>query len=42
MGNKEERVIRIGMIGAGWQGGILAKQLAKAGHEVRVANRRGP
>jgi len=42
MGNKEERVIRIGMIGAGWQGGTLAKQLAKAGHEVRVANRRGP
>ena len=30
------------MIGAGWQGGTLAKQLAKAGHEVRVANRRGP
>jgi hypothetical protein len=21
MGNKEERVMRIGMIGAGWQGG---------------------
>src|SRR5260221_9762842 len=42
MGNKEESVMRIGMIGAGWQGGTLAKQLAKAGHEVRVANRRGP
>src|SRR5260221_380544 len=41
MGNKEESVMRIGMIGAGWQGGTLAKQLAKAGHEVRVANRRG-
>jgi len=42
MGNKEERVMRIGMVGAGAQGGTLAKQLAKAGHEVRVANRRGP
>ena len=34
--------MRIGMVGAGAQGGTLAKQLAKAGHEVRVANRRGP
>ena len=42
MGNKEERVMSIGMVGAGAQGGTLAKQLAKAGHEVRVANRRGP
>src|SRR5260370_19600636 len=42
MGKKEERVMRIGMVGAGAQGGTLAKQLAKAGHEVRVANRRGP
>ena len=34
--------MRIGVIGAGLQGGTLAKKLAKAGHEVRVANRRGP
>jgi len=34
--------MRIGVIGAGLQGGTLAKKLAKAGHEVRVANTRGP
>jgi len=34
--------MRIGVIGAGLQGGLLAKKLAKSGHEVRVANRRGP
>src|SRR5260370_37911678 len=42
MGNKEERVMSIRIIGAGWQGGTLAKQLAKAGHEGRLANRRVP
>ena len=34
MGNKEESVMRIGMIEAGAQGGTLAKQLAKAGHDL--------
>jgi predicted dinucleotide-binding enzyme len=34
--------MRIGVIGAGLQGGLLAKKLARSGHEVRVANRRGP
>ena len=34
--------MRIGVIGAGLQGSTLAKKLAKSGHEVRVANRRGP
>ena len=38
----EERVMRIGIIGAGLQGGALAKKLAKSGHQIRVANRRGP
>jgi len=42
MGRKKESVMRIGVIGAGVQGGTLAKQLARSGHEVRVANRRGP
>src|SRR4051794_21054783 len=38
---KKERAMRIGVIGVGLQGGLLAKKLAQSGPEVRVANRRG-
>ena len=34
--------MRIGVIGAGSMGGILARQLAKRGHHVSIANSRGP
>jgi 8-hydroxy-5-deazaflavin:NADPH oxidoreductase len=34
--------MRIGMIGAGAVGGILARQFVAAGHDVAVANSRGP
>jgi predicted dinucleotide-binding enzyme len=34
--------MRIGVIGAGSMGGILARQLAKLGHQVSIANSRGP
>ena len=34
--------MRIGVIGAGSMGGILARQLAKLGHHVSIANSRGP
>ena len=33
---------RIGVIGAGSMGGILARHLAKLGHHVSIANSRGP
>jgi 8-hydroxy-5-deazaflavin:NADPH oxidoreductase len=34
--------MRIGIIGAGSMGGILARHLAKLGHQVSIANSRGP
>ena len=34
--------MRIGIIGAGHIGGTLTRRFAALGHEVRVANRRGP
>jgi predicted dinucleotide-binding enzyme len=34
--------MKIGIIGAGNIGGVLTRRLAALGHEVRVANRRGP
>ena len=34
--------MRIGVIGAGSMGGILARRLAKRGHHVSIANSRGP
>jgi 8-hydroxy-5-deazaflavin:NADPH oxidoreductase len=34
--------MKIGIIGAGTIGGTLAKKLAAAGHDVKVANSRGP
>jgi predicted dinucleotide-binding enzyme len=34
--------VRIGIIGAGNIGGTLARHLAKLGHEVSIANSRGP
>jgi predicted dinucleotide-binding enzyme len=34
--------MRIGVIGAGSMGGILARHLAKRGHQVSIANSRGP
>jgi predicted dinucleotide-binding enzyme len=34
--------MRIGVIGAGSMGGILARHLAKLGHQVSIANSRGP
>ena len=33
--------MRIGVIGAGSMGGILARHLAKRGHRVSIANSRG-
>src|SRR5258706_15060854 len=34
--------MRIGVIGPGSMGGILARHLAKLGHHVSIANSRGP
>src|SRR5438094_10564443 len=34
--------MRIGVIGSGSMGGILARHLAKRGHHVSIANSRGP
>jgi len=34
--------MRIGVIGAGSMGGILARHLVKLGHQVSIANSRGP
>ena len=34
--------MRIGIIGAGGMGGVLARRLAKLGHRVSIANSRGP
>ena len=34
--------LRIGIIGAGNIGGTLTRRLTKLGHEVAVANSRGP
>lgn len=34
--------MKIGIIGAGMIGGTLARRLTEVGHEVRVANSRGP
>ena len=34
--------MRIGVIGAGSMGGILARHLTKCGHQVSIANSRGP
>jgi hypothetical protein len=34
--------MRIGIIGAGGMGGVLARRLVKLGHRVAIANSRGP
>ncbi len=34
--------MRIGIIGTGSMGGILARRLAQLGHHVSIANSRGP
>src|SRR5918993_4736756 len=34
--------MRIGIIGAGMIGGTLARRLAQLGHDVTIANSRGP
>ena len=34
--------MRIGIIGAGQIGGTLTRRLTKLGHQVRLANSRGP
>ncbi len=34
--------MRIGIIGAGSMGAILARHLGKLGHQVSIANSRGP
>src|SRR3954465_14924583 len=34
--------MRIGVIGAGSMGGILSRHLATLGHQVSIANSRGP
>jgi predicted dinucleotide-binding enzyme len=34
--------MKIGIIGAGMIGGALARMLTKLGHEVAIANSRGP
>ena len=34
--------MRIGIVGTGGMGGILARHLAKLGHHVSIANSRGP
>src|SRR5882757_4822515 len=34
--------MRIGVIGAGSMGGILARHLAKRGHHISIANSKGP
>jgi predicted dinucleotide-binding enzyme len=34
--------MRIGVIGAGSMGGILARHLVRLGHQVAIANSRGP
>src|SRR3990172_9244258 len=41
--DQDRRVdLRIGVIGTGSMGGILARHLAKLGHQVSIANSRGP
>ncbi|MET7685266.1 NAD(P)-binding domain-containing protein [Streptomyces sp. NPDC005423] len=42
MRNGERSVMKIGIIGAGNIGGNLARRLTAVGHDVRVANSRGP
>ncbi|MHB8242463.1 MAG: NADPH-dependent F420 reductase [Solirubrobacteraceae bacterium] len=42
MGQAERTRMRIGIIGAGNIGGTLTRRLNKLGHEVSVANSRGP
>ena len=42
MPTSEERGIKIGIIGAGNIGGALARRLTESGHEVSIANSRGP
>jgi NAD(P)-dependent dehydrogenase (short-subunit alcohol dehydrogenase family) len=36
-----QALLNIGVIGAGGLGEVLARQLAKLGHEVSIANSRG-
>jgi predicted dinucleotide-binding enzyme len=38
----QEGAMRIGIIGAGHIGGVLARRLVKLGHQVSIANSRGP
>jgi predicted dinucleotide-binding enzyme len=40
--SEKERSMKIGIIGAGQIGGTLTRRLARLGHEVSVANSRGP
>ena len=37
-----ERTIKIGIVGAGQIGGTLTRRLTAVGHEVLLANARGP
>jgi predicted dinucleotide-binding enzyme len=39
---KERATMKIGIIGAGQIGGTLTRRLSQLGHEVFVANSRGP
>src|SRR5512146_1595374 len=40
--SREEHVMKIGIIGAGNIGGTLTRRFRELGHEVSVANSRGP
>jgi phosphoglycerate dehydrogenase-like enzyme len=39
---KEQESMKIGLLGTGYMGKTLARELAAAGHDVKVANSRGP
>ncbi|MGC4064773.1 MAG: NAD(P)-binding domain-containing protein [Polyangiaceae bacterium] len=42
MDNSEEECVKIGIIGAGMIGGTLTRRLTALGHDVAIANSRGP
>src|SRR5215510_14564211 len=42
MQSEREMHMRIGVIGAGNMGGTLARRLARLGHQVSIANSKGP